>query len=287
MSKNYLYYWRAYRENTANGPIYKLNQNSPNMAAIEAGDRVWCITYRGAGEYALVAVFGVEAVGENPVGSRERAEWGRRFFRSSPALTVYFDPASQPSVEPVVRRLGLTTNADVLGQSLQGRQGVQQIGAEPAHLLELHARSAEVDTRLSTRPAVETWRLGLADQDADEEGASDEPPEKREYRRELALRNRRQVQELKTLYGGKCQVSGEKPVGGLAGDITEAHHIHWLTRGGADRKENMVVLSPDMHRAVHALDAEFDWADLCFVAGDRRLLLKLNLHLQPKSRKRT
>jgi hypothetical protein len=278
--KNFIYYWKAYRLNTADGPIYKLNQNSTRMSAIEPGHRVWAITYNGPGDYALIAAFQVNEMGENPPDSPDRDQWGRWFFCSSPDHTVYFDPVGQTTVEPIVRRLGLTTNAAILGQSLQGKHGVQQIGHEAAKLLEEHARTIKVDARLSTPVAIENWRKSSSL--GEDDGA--DPPERREYRRELALRDRRHVQELKALYGGRCQVSGEMPLGGLVGDITEAHHIHWLTRGGADSKDNMIVLSPDMHRAVHTADATFDWSELDFIINGKRVPLKLNVHLRRRAR---
>ena len=75
------------------------------------------------------------------------------------------------------------------------------------------------------------------------------PPERREYIRELVVRNRQHVADLKRLYEGRCQVSGKLVLDGLAGDITEVHHIEWLTRGGLDVEDNMVVLAPDIHAA--------------------------------------
>lgn len=109
------------------------------------------------------------------------------------------------------------------------------------------------------------------------------PPERQEYFRETFVRDRKHVQELKGLYGGRCQVTGEKPLNGLVEDITEAHHIHWLTLGGLDTKDNMVILSPDMHRAIHAAKADFDWSDLSFVINGQRLRLQINKHLEPRT----
>lgn len=115
-----------------------------------------------------------------------------------------------------------------------------------------------------------------------EDDGRNDAPERREYTREVFDRDRVQVRELKGLYGGRCQVSGEMPLSGVAGDITEVHHIDWLTRGGSDNKANMVVLSPDMHRAVHAKDARFDWVNLHFEVGSRVFPLKLNKHLKAR-----
>lgn len=106
------------------------------------------------------------------------------------------------------------------------------------------------------------------------------PPERREYLREITMRNSRPVRALKTLYKGCCQVSGEALMNGIAGDLTEAHHIHWLTRGGLDVEANMVILSPTFHAAIHAVDADFDWATLTFIVSGKRFPLMLNKHLK-------
>jgi hypothetical protein len=106
------------------------------------------------------------------------------------------------------------------------------------------------------------------------------PARTREYLREIRLRNQRNVRDLRTLYGGRCQISGARPLNGVAGDITEVHHIHWLTRGGADSKENMVVLAPDMHAAIHASDAKFNWRQLAFSIAGKQFPIKLSKHLK-------
>lgn len=113
------------------------------------------------------------------------------------------------------------------------------------------------------------------------------PSGRREYVREIFLRNRRHVAELKELYGGRCQVSGKVVLDGIAGDITEVHHIEWLTRGGADVPGNMVVISPDIHAAIHASDAIFDWSDLAFVVNGVRLPLTFNQHLKRRTSENT
>jgi hypothetical protein len=109
---------------------------------------------------------------------------------------------------------------------------------------------------------------------------SDAAPARREYARELFVRNRKHVQDLKRLYGGRCQITGEVPLGGLAGaDITEVHHIQWLTHNGPDDQSNMLVVSPDLHAAIHASDSSFEWSTLTLIINGRRLPLKLNHHL--------
>lgn len=57
---------------------------------------------------------------------------------------------------------------------------------------------------------------------------------------------------------------------------------HWLARGGADERANLVLLCPNHHRAVHGCDAVLDFAGPApvFDFGDgRRERVQLDYHL--------
>lgn len=109
------------------------------------------------------------------------------------------------------------------------------------------------------------------------------PPATREYLKESTfVRNRQLILDLKELYGGRCQISGAIPLDGRADNITEGHHIVWLTHNGTDTRDNIVIVSPDWHRALHAADAQFDWHRLSFIVNEEEIPLKLNQHLRPR-----
>jgi len=102
--------------------------------------------------------------------------------------------------------------------------------------------------------------------------------------RQSQERNRQLVKELHETYSGRCQVTGhDSPI--LYGVPTaEAHHIVYRSRGGEDVLENMVLLSPNLHRAIHAAEAHFDYNTLSFVFLNGRIEpLVLNEHLQRMS----
>ncbi|MGZ2412092.1 hypothetical protein ACUXST_001513 [Sphingomonas sp. F9_3S_D5_B_2] len=122
---DYLYYWKLYASDTANGPIYKLNQNSPVMRNLEAGDDVWAIG-RANGSYPLVARFTVVETGTNPLGSQDRSRYGAEFMRSAPALSTYFE-LNGNDAERIVRSLGISTASPVLGRSFQGGAAVREL----------------------------------------------------------------------------------------------------------------------------------------------------------------
>ncbi len=69
----------------------------------------------------------------------------------------------------------------------------------------------------------------------------------------IRKRNSKLVKNLKKLYGGKCQISGEdltfkKKNGDL---YCEVHHLIPLGEKGSDSYENAVVVSPLIHRMLH------------------------------------
>jgi 5-methylcytosine-specific restriction enzyme A len=97
-------------------------------------------------------------------------------------------------------------------------------------------------------------------------------------------RNRTLVKQLNERYGGRCQVTGhDSPL--LYGVPTaEAHHVVYRSRGGSDELENLVLVSPNVHTAIHAANATFDYASLAFVFPNGRVEpLVLNTHLTKRA----
>jgi len=91
------------------------------------------------------------------------------------------------------------------------------------------------------------------DFDEDELDLQAEPGPSRVYWRRVRARNRAAVRSLKRLYGQKCQLTGDKYVFPKADGegYTEAHHLVALGFGGADRAENIVIVSAHVHRMLH------------------------------------
>jgi hypothetical protein len=112
-----------------------------------------------------------------------------------------------------------------------------------------------------------------------------EPPEERERRHESRLeayrRNSAHVRSLKALYEGRCQLCGSMPLDGDFGELSEGHHIEWLCRGGLDEKENIMILCPNHHAAIHQADPQFDRAALAFRFWSATLPIQLDRHLRP------
>jgi hypothetical protein len=67
-----LYFWPRYLDDTREGPISRLNQNSAAMAEARPADTLWAFSPVGGGRYAIVARMTVARAGENPPESDER-----------------------------------------------------------------------------------------------------------------------------------------------------------------------------------------------------------------------
>jgi hypothetical protein len=98
------------------------------------------------------------------------------------------------------------------------------------------------------------------------------------------VRARRHVLWLQDRYAGRCQICLYDPVETYGRHVCHAHHIQWLSRGGEDRLNNLVLVCPNHHAAIHQVDAPFDFGDLSFefVKGTtrHRERLQLNTHLR-------
>ncbi len=117
-------------------------------------------------------------------------------------------------------------------------------------------RTIEANPTVST-PAVRTTHEWAGSDDAEVAAFYSNQPEK-------YARNRRLAAELKQLYGAS-QIEGDEGPRSLPKDrlleVLEVHLIVPLAAGGADGRENMIVLTPTLHALVHAdPEARFDLA---------------------------
>jgi len=93
-------------------------------------------------------------------------------------------------------------------------------------------------------------------------------------------RARRNAQTLQELYEGRCQICLYDPRLRYGHRTCHGHHIHWLSRGGDDQLDNMVLVYPNHHAAIHRDDAVFDYADMTFTfSKGPREPLQDNRHL--------
>ena len=278
-----LYYWTAdnhYRDLDW-GAGFHLNQRNPLLHSIDMGDSLWAFTRNKAGDYVLAAELVVQAKTRNRPGFRygDYRIWGD--LRRS----RYFVTDGQPTVEPIIRALTVTTKAARLGQSFQGHRAVKTMTAQDDAVLRAVAAELPLEPRARLLPEDRLEALFLSgDAAAVERLLRDEPAgvaeERRRYLYEQVHRRDRDLPvELKKMYGGRCQVCVWDPRAIYGKDACHAHHIHWLSRGGDDSLSNLLLLCPNHHQAVHAADAPLDWADMTLVFPEHREVLQLDRHL--------
>jgi hypothetical protein len=279
-----LYYWRPdnYARDRRFGFGYHLNQNSPALAGLTAGETVWAFTRDRLGRYLLAAALVVKAVTRNPANYRYGVHrvWGD-LDRSR-----YFDVDVGPGAEQLIRHLQVTTNAGILAQSFQGLRAVKPLTAADDLLLAEFARELPVVRRAGIYPEDEFEARLLLGSDAQSALVRETRAEYGVRSRYLvetvdATRARRHVEKLQKIYGGRCQICLFDPRDRYGRTLCHGHHIQWLSRGGEDAVENLVLICPNHHAAVHQDDAVFDYADLTF-RFTRGLLepLQVNHHLE-------
>ncbi len=103
-------------------------------------------------------------------------------------------------------------------------------------------------------------------------------PKVQEAIRKIRKRNTKAVKKLKSLYNGKCQITGKKYVFKKADGTpyVEAHHLVPLGVGGADSPANLIIISAHMHRMLHY--ATVSTIDLTKIKEN-----KLNIKINGKS----
>lgn len=278
-----LYYWRGdnYRRDLDLGAGYHLNQASATLHQIELGDSLWAFTRRHDGRYVLAAELVIQAKTLNPPNFR----YGRYRVWGNLKMSRYFKTEGQPSVEQVIRSLSCKADAAVLGRSFQGAAAVRPISATDHAILTAAARNLLLEPRARILPEERLEvALLLGDREIVESLVKVEKAGVAEARgeylyRQAPARDRQIVRELLQLYQGRCQICLWDPRGTYGSDGCHAHHLQWLSRGGADARDNMVLICPNHHAVIHSCDAPFDYRDYAFDFGALREPLQLNLHL--------
>jgi hypothetical protein len=278
-----LYYWRGdnYRRDLDMGAGYHLNQANPLMHSIGIGDSLWAFTRAQTGHYALATELIVKAKTENPPNFR----YGRYRIWGDIHLSRYFKVDNQPHIEQILRSLSCTINARVLGHSFQGYRAVKTISLDDHLLLSEIAKDLPLESRARILPEerLETAIL-LGDAGAVEKLIRQERPGIAEQRqlylyRQAPTRNPIFVTELQQIYEGKCQICLWSPRIRYKVNLCQGHHLQWLSRGGEDELNNMLLICPNHHAAIHKVDAPFDYKDYSFDFGTHKEVIKLNRHL--------
>lgn len=278
-----LYYWKPdnYRHDLDFGAGYHLNQKNPLLHEIGIGESLWAFTRNAAGRYVLAAELVAAAKTHNPPDFvyGEHRVWGNL------NISRYFKTEGQPSIEQVIRELSPKTNARYLGQSFQGLAAVRRLTPTDHEILSSLSRNLPQESRARILPEERLEAaLLLGDRQKVYDLIEDEKPGAAEERRkylyqEAPTRNRQLADELQSIYEGCCQLCGWDPRDEYDCNLCHAHHIHWLSRGGSDDLENLMLVCPNHHGAIHRRDAQFDFRSGRYDFGVHTERIVLNKHL--------
>lgn len=279
-----LFYWQPanYTRDREFGFGFHLNQSSPAMAAARPGDSVWAFTRRRRdGVYVLAAELVVRALTRNPPNYR----YGTYRIWGDLHRSRYFDVDLGPNADPLIRALGIRVRAERLGQSFQGARAVREISEADHRLLYQFAAELPLYPHAAIYPEDE-FEARLVHGAAARRLVIRETPADMDRRLRYLYetvdvhRARRNVETLHELYDGRCQICLFDPRTRYGHRLCHGHHIEWLSRGGEDVLENMVLVCPNHHAAIHRDDASFDYADLAFTFANGLVEpLRLNVHL--------
>jgi 5-methylcytosine-specific restriction enzyme A len=277
-----LYYWRGdnYRHDLDFGAGYHLNQSNKLLHEINLGESLWAFTRRSDGIYVLAAELVVKAKTFNPDNYR----YGRYRVWGDLRRSRYFRTDSQIDVSNIIRSLSVRAQSSALGQSFQGHAAVRRIDIRDDQILAAYAKNLPLEPRARLIPEERLEALLISDDPyavralikAESYGIAED--RQRYFENVLPRRNRQFVEQLQGLYDGRCQICEWAPRSKYQADVCEAHHIKWLSRGGEDSLNNMVLICPNHHRAIHRLDAPFDFGDSAFVFTSTREGLMITRH---------
>jgi 5-methylcytosine-specific restriction enzyme A len=277
-----LYYWRNdnYYRDLDLGAGYHLNQASPLLHEIEIGDSLWAFTRAKNGDYVLAAELIIKAKTINPPNFR----YGRYRVWGDLKKSRYFKVDGQPRVEQVIRSLSIPANAEILGRAFQGHAAVRRITETDHQILSIASKNLELEPRARILPEEKLEAsLLLGDETAVEELLREEKSgiaeKRKEYLyRQAPTRNRNLAKELQKIYDGKCQICLWSPRDIYGEFLCHAHHVHWLSRGGEDCLENMVLICPNHHSAIHGCDAPLNYENFSFDFGKLKEKIQLIKH---------
>ncbi len=280
-------YWRwdIYLDDLDEGASFHFNSRQSRLhSAINIGERLWLVSGKpaeGGTQYLLVACLQVAAKTENPPDYK----YGKYRVWADVPRSAYFS-ASGPDASQLLRTLEFSTQqpitADNIGQALQTMRG---LSAPDVNLLTAWAKGLSLEPRAyqiadetvlerafeqgedAVRETVAAYHVGVS-------------PRKQSALVSSFRRNRKLVEQLHDLYGGRCQLCGFDPQLLYGVCACNGHHVVYLSRGGRDELTNMMLLCPNHHDVIHAANAVFDFKDLHYAfPNGRREPLGLNKHL--------
>ena len=92
--------------------------------------------------------------------------------------------------------------------------------------------------------------------------------------------NRKIGENLKLLYGYRCQICGQITGEKYGLHIAEAHHIDYFVNSLNNDANNQMIVCPNHHSVIHDANPVFDWKRLLFrFHNGMEAKIKVNRHL--------
>ena len=92
--------------------------------------------------------------------------------------------------------------------------------------------------------------------------------------------NKKIGDNLKLLYGYRCQICGKLIGEEYSSHVVEAHHIDYFVHSINNDQSNQMIVCPNHHSIIHDINPVFDRKRLIFIyPNEYQEGLKLNLHL--------
>ncbi len=282
-----LAYWRwdNYVRDLDEGAGFNFNSNQSRLhSAIELGETLWLVTgHRQLGgiRYPLVARLVIRAKTYNEPGYK----YGKFRVWGDVKSSSYYS-SDGPDSGDLLLNLEFHPHRSIsarerISQSLQTMRSLSSgdIGllSDWSKNLSLEPRAYQIADESELERSFDTGKETLQRVLTYHKGVS---PQRKLHIRESYARNPRLVKQLHDWYKGRCQLCAFDPKLLYGVRACSGHHVVYLSRGGHDQLENMLLLCPNHHQVIHATDAVFDFRDLHYVfPNGRREPLILNHHL--------
>lgn len=286
-----LAYWRYdnYIKDIDEGAGFNFNSNQQRLhSLLHEGDSLWLVTGRSEPgkskqAYYVVARLIVRSKTLNPPGFK----YGKYRVWGDLGTSKYYQVGTQEASE-LLRNLPFASNQKIgntAAEIAQHLQTMRALSQAASFLLEAWCANLPIEeAAYRILPEEQLEQAIEQDSEAVRKLIGETPTGIAEYRlnhlMQQPTRSRSLVRQIHELYGGRCQICGFDPLLVYRVEACHAHHLVYLSRGGADTLENMVLICPNHHSVIHATNAVFDFGDLSFVfAPNHRERLALNRHL--------
>ena len=286
-----LAYWRYdnYMRDLAEGAGFNFNSKQARLhSVLNEGESLWLITgRRETGRMGMAYYIVARLVIRSKTFNAPEYKYGKYRVWGDLGRSKYYQVGSQES-SALLRQLQFSNNLSI-GETDKELalyfQSMRQLSEGDTALLEAWCVSLPLEqAAYAILPEYQLEEAVEKDEEAVKKVIREYQSGLAEYRVDHLVqqpsRSRVLSRQIHQMYNSRCQICGFDPVLVYGVEACHSHHLIYLSRGGEDSLDNMVLLCPNHHSVIHATDAVFDFRDLSFIfAANHRERLALNRHL--------